>query len=303
MENIIMTEGIANQFKGHLQKSYDFLERCDDNIDKCKLLTELGIPNNNNDLKLTSYIQKGNINTLLDNVTISEAAIIDLDNKHSTKLDEIADTKDGDILQEKDIITPVTANAPIQNDSSIQTTDDEELILDKGNNSSSTSSGNTTNTNSSSTSSDTTNTNSSSISVVDTPPTSSNDTNDNTIIDTTDNTINNTNNEITHLEFSTKIPDMESAGDIFANSEYSLTAYTNYLLYKYNINDEEIAKEIYTAIINYGKEYANNNNGLNPIEKQDENSIILGIYNILKDKENFDINKYLIFKNIDVTKE
>ena len=34
MKNIIMTEGIANQFKGFLQKSYDFLEKCDDNIDK-----------------------------------------------------------------------------------------------------------------------------------------------------------------------------------------------------------------------------------------------------------------------------
>lgn len=245
MKNIIMTEGIANQFKTHLQKSYDFLEKCDDNIDKCKLLTELGIPNNINDLKLMSYKQKGNINTLLNNVTISEAAIIDLDNKHSTELDEIADTQDDD-----GSVPTIGGSEPSQTDSPH-------------------------------------------IPVTNTPPTSSNDPSDNTKKDKT--------KEVIYYEFSTKIPDMESAGDIFANSEYSLTAYTNYLLYKYNINDEEIAKEIYMAVINYGKEYANNNNGLNPIEKQDENSIILAIYNILKDKENFDINKYLIFKNIDIT--
>ena len=51
MENIIMTEGIASQFKGKLQKSYDYLDSCNRAIQNCKLLNELGIENNNAELK------------------------------------------------------------------------------------------------------------------------------------------------------------------------------------------------------------------------------------------------------------
>ena len=110
------------------------------------------------------------------------------------------------------------------------------------------------------------------------------------------NSTNNSNNELCCI-FSTNVNDMINAGDPFANEEYSLTLFTNYLLTKNNITDENIAKKIYKAMLDFGNAYAEKNNGANPLKTVSENDIITEIYNILSAQKDFDITKYNTFFN------
>ncbi len=74
-------------------------------------------------------------------------------------------------------------------------------------------------------------------------------------------------------------------GDIFINDSISLTRFTNNLLEKYGINNEEVAKKIYDAMLIYGNEYYTKYQ-TNPVTSQNEEDILSALYEMLKDLSN-----------------
>ena len=252
--------------------------------------------NNNTRLKIEIYNQKKDISKLLDSVSIYEEKIIDHDNSYAKILDNIiTEDTNADITYNSGTIP--TSSELISDDSSIETidqnikTDDDETNVDSNGKS--------------------VINNDSSIDNINQTLEPKDDT-INTFVTPFNNQSSNTNNysysesfvnneNKNYYEFSTNISDMQKAGDVFADSPYSITYYTNFLLYKYDIKDKEIAEKIYQALLDYGKNYYDNYNGANPILKQDEQLIILGIYNIMKNQEDFDISKYPLFQNIQIS--
>ncbi len=74
-------------------------------------------------------------------------------------------------------------------------------------------------------------------------------------------------------QFSTDYEEAYMLGDIFiADGEYSLTSFTNAILLKYNISDEETAKIIYNAVLEYGKKYYEENNN-NPLKELSQDQV------------------------------
>lgn len=317
MDKIIVTEGIANQVKGCLNMPYDYLDKCDTAIDNCKLLDELGIPNSGNALKVVIFKQKNSIGTLLGNVSIFEENILELDNEKSNEINTNIDTKDSDDVVNADIVETVISakddtisstqesTQDTSNKTTVKTTvltlEDENEETENNNEFVDTSSQDNiyiVNNNSGNSNNNTSNYGNNSNEFT------NNYSGGNTSYDNNNNSSNNevyVDNGLNYYEFSTELQDMINNGDPFANSPYSLTSYTNFLLYKYNVKDESIAKKIYKAMIEYGKNYSLKNNGVNPTLNQDENLIIMGLYNILKQDVDFDINKYSIFQNIQIT--
>lgn len=286
MDKLIVSEGIAGEFNNQLQTVSEFLNKCMNTINECTLLNQLEIENNNNEIKIEVYKQRNFIETLLNSVSIYEESIISQDNSNSQAIENMLDdAPTTDASKEPTGETVATTTEP-KEEESIETIDgtvDAQVNTDVEQETT------TTTTDSSIKGLGNNNGNNNSDYYYEEPQ-------DNAppVID---------NNETIQdfYTFSTNLEDMINAGDLFANSEYNLTSYTNFLLYKYKIKDEEIAKKIYTALLNYGNNYSQTNNGFNPILQQDENSIIIGIYNILKQEENFDINTYPIFKGINIT--
>ena len=306
MEKIVMNEGVASQFKGHLQSIYDYFNECYDAVNDCKMLDALGIENNNAQLKIEIYNQKNDINKLLDSVSIYEEKLMDQDSSYAKVLDDVVE-EDTDTSATHSDTKTASPKSPSDDtsvetiDQTIQTDDKDKETSVKQNNDSTVSDDSTIDT-ISQTSEPKDNTTSTTSTSTTSSSNHSSNTNTNSYTNQSnvynESTTNNTNQN--YYEFSTNISDMQKAGDIFANSTHSLTYYTNFLLYKYNINDKEIAEKIYQALLDYGKAYYESHNGENPILKLDEQLIITGIYNIMKDQENFDISKYPIFQNIQI---
>ena len=333
MEKIIMSEGVASQFKGYLQATYEYLNQCNTAIDDCKLLTALGVENNIAEIKIAIHNQKKDISKISNSVTVYEENIIALDNQHAGDLEGLTDEKsNADIKDSQDSIKSADDSLAVdelpKDDTVIETIDEkiEVNTIDETNHKND----NTIKDDGStlSTIDQTVNPKDDTIAASNTPiivqdddsqSDNSNDDSDKTSTNTSSNNTNsentqyysnttsssNTNNENTvnateqkYFEFSTDVNDMIDAGDAFANSKYSLTYYTNFLLYKYDITDEEIAEKIYLAMLEYGKTYSQNHNGENPLLRQNEELIISSIYNIIKEHDDFDINDYPIFKNL-----
>ena len=82
--------------------------------------------------------------------------------------------------------------------------------------------------------------------------------------------------------FNYSVEEALSNGDVFADDNYNLTSFTNYLLYRYGIKDKNVAKKIYQSVINYGNNYYKLN-GSNPLKVVPQNEILSSIYKDIKD--------------------
>jgi len=80
MATIKLYEGVASDFRSHLQLPYDFLSECEKVISKCDLLESLGIDNGSND-KIKSYIadQKLVLGFFQNSMISYEEQILNLD--------------------------------------------------------------------------------------------------------------------------------------------------------------------------------------------------------------------------------
>ncbi len=95
-------------------------------------------------------------------------------------------------------------------------------------------------------------------------------------------------------QFSLDPQEAAQRGDIFSGDAYSLTYFTNYILDKYGIKDENAANIIYMAVLEYGKEYFGLYNS-NPLTTLPEADIWKAIYqrvsDMTRDEENNDLWK------------
>lgn len=237
-ENIIIEQGVANEFKSNMQKTYDFLNDCNNSIDNCKILTELGFDGGNNTAYTNSVNNtKSEITTLLSQVMRCEEDLINLDEDGSERIATIFENEE---------VKPVEDTSQVDN--TIPSSNEEQDNNERESNNNHNSGGGGGNYYPS-------------VSpVVNTP------------VDTdtqTDNAI---------YKFSTDRDTAYNQGDIFIDDyDNSLTKFTNDLLEKYNIKDENVAKKIYEQVINYGKEYYSKNNS-NPIKEENADVIMNYLY-------------------------
>ena len=228
-DDVIIEQGVANEFKSNMQKTYDYLTDCNSSVDNCKILADLGFDGGNNQAYASAInTTKGEITTLLSQVMNCEEDMINLDEKGSERLSTVFENEE---TPQQEETPPVVESPTTPNDESSSTGENNTGGNDSGGNRSG-SSGSY----------------SAPPVVTTTPETPQEET------------------ETTFYKFSTDHDTAYNLGDIFIDDyDNSLTKFTNDLLEKYNIKDENVAKKIYEEVINYGKDYYSKNNS-NPIK-------------------------------------
>ena len=309
--NVKMEEGFSANFKNNMQNTFTFLEDCNDSLNDCQILEELGFDNGfipafkENISKIES-----SINTVLQNVFDSEQEILSLDRQGSERMETVFEDiygDDGDNQQDtgESSQTTSTADGGSSSTSSGDGGSSSTSGGDGGSSSTSSGDGGSSSTSggdggssstsggdggSSSTSGDDGGSSSTSGGDGGSSSTSGGDggssnNNDGSIPSTNDNETNtNTDTIINENEpymFRYDRDTAYKAGDIFIDDKYNLTSFTNYLLYKYDIKDEGVAKAIYQAVINYGNNYYDSNHK-NPLTEVNESDILNELYKQLR---------------------
>ena len=91
MDNEILVEqGLGENFKNIMQKVYNYLDDCNVSLDGCSILEELGFDNGDN-YKVKNNLEecKNVISVLLSSVNLSEDTFLEMDNNGLIMLEQI----------------------------------------------------------------------------------------------------------------------------------------------------------------------------------------------------------------------
>ena len=243
-DEIIIEEGVANEFKSNMQKTYDYLNDCDTSLSNCSILEELGFDGGNNAAYKSSIDEtKGEITSLLSQVMRCEEDLISLDEHGSERLTTVFENEEPEVVKEE----PKQEEQPVVPQEESQ----DSGSNDNGNRTYSGGSGGG-------------NYGGGYVAPVTTPTTTETTHEEN-------------------YKFSIDRDTAYNAGDIFIDDyDHSLTKFTNDLLEKYGIKNEKVAKKVYESVINYGKKYYSEHQS-NPITSVSEEEILNALYEELKD--------------------
>ena len=93
--DIIIEQGVANEFKSNMQKTYDFLTDCNSSLESCSILEELGFDGGNTKAYGSSIsTTKSEITSLLSIVMNCEEDLINLDESGSERLGTVFENDD-----------------------------------------------------------------------------------------------------------------------------------------------------------------------------------------------------------------
>ena len=307
--NVKMEDGVAVQFKGQMQGAFDFLVDCSNSIENCRIVEDLGF-DNGSIAKFKSSIKttEDSINGLLENVTGCENEIIQLDSSGTERVSEIFPIDEeiqGDVPENTktsviDYVDTTDVESKSSENSSYKSGSDRSFKFSSTSSSSSSSVGVTSSLSTSSSTNtsvdvaSSSSTSSSTNTSVDVASSSSTSSSTNTSVDVANSTDTSTTSQSTSQEnsgasenyssynFNYSVEEALSNGDVFADDNYNLTSFTNYLLYRYGIKDKNVAKKIYQSVINYGNNYYKLN-GSNPLKVVPQNEILSSIYKDIKD--------------------
>ncbi len=291
-----MEEGVSSQFKGEMQSTYTFLVDCKDSVNDCQILEELGFDNGHIGT-IKSFIDtiQSEITTILGQVSGAEQDFMTLDQSGTDRLETVYDLSQD---EHGDKAEDTTGTVTDKSDGSGDKKDTTDTVTDKSDGSSDKKDTTDTVTDKSDDSGDKKDT-------TDTVTDKSDSSGDKktpydgsynnssggggggggtyTTPDTSTST-QNTTQEPNDASVTTDPYKFDfdrdtafKAGDIFVDDKYSLTEYTNYLLYKYGITDEQEATNIYMSILRYGNSYYNKNRQ-NPLKSHSEGEILKIIY-------------------------
>ena len=273
MDHIIIETGVAEKFKSNMQKVYEFLSNCETLANSCTILSKLGFDDGTiSTSKKNIATAKTDITSLLGEVSNCETDMIDVDDKEGNELSTVFEDEKEEELPSDGVVVPVV---PLVGEEPGETTPEEnnevpivpipednvetpEEPVPENNNEPSKE-----------------------------PPTNNN--NNSNRPPTTNNPSSPPSKPETHVspphkpfKFSVDPTTAFKAGDIFANDSMSLTKFTNDLLEKYGIEDEEVAKKIYEAVLVYGNEYYTEYQN-NPLTVLSNENILSSLYELLKD--------------------
>ena len=270
-----MEEGVSSQFKGEMQSTYTFLVDCKDSVNDCQILEELGFDNGHIGT-IKSFIDtiQSQITTILGQVSGAEQDFMTLDQSGTDRLETVYDLSQD---EHGDKAEDPTGTGTNKSDGSGDKKDTTDTVTDKSDDSGDKKDTTDTVTDKSDSSGDkktpydgSYNNSSGGGGTYTTPDTST----------STQNTTQEPNDASVTTDpykFDFDRDTAFKAGDIFVDDKYSLTEYTNYLLYKYGITDEQEATNIYMSILRYGNSYYNKNRQ-NPLKSHSEGEILKIIY-------------------------
>ncbi len=303
LQNVVIEQGVADSFKSNMQGSFDFLVDCAKSIDDCKIVEELGFDGGYMSNFNSSINQlEGTINNILSTVTNCENDLFQEDQSGTERIETVFDNEDS-AQKETPVVTTEKENKPdikdktykaqadesqVASDTTSETHEDNtktDMVTQASNNEQKdehVTGKNTTRethetTANTATTSNRNGTTGNTYSRNNSGSTSSYASNDeSSYTPTPSNT-----DTSTPFKFNIDKEMALSIGDIFINDRYSLTEYTNYLLYKYNIKDENVAKMIYQSMIKYGNDYYSKYQK-NPIKEVAEKEILSVLYNDMR---------------------
>lgn len=92
MDNeIVVEQGLGNNFKGILQKVYDYLNDCNISVDCCSILEDLGFDNGSiPEIKNNIGNSKDELSNLLSSVSNSEETFLEIDDNKSKILSQLS---------------------------------------------------------------------------------------------------------------------------------------------------------------------------------------------------------------------